>query len=135
MDFGQQRLEQLQQQLQQLQGLMNQPKLPFVQPQQAGPQKMICTIPMVDGLEGARQYLDSLAPNSSYAVFDKEEAAFFLLSVDANGNPGPVKIGRFTLEDAPEPGSNNITRDDFEAFRAEIRGMISKLGRKEAAAE
>ena len=86
---------------------------------------------MVDGLNGARQYLDTLGPNSSSAVFDKEEALFFLLSVDANGNKAPVKIGRFVLEDAPEPGSDNITKADLEAFRAEIRGMISEIARKE----
>ena len=126
MDFGQTQLNNLQSQLQQLQQLMNRPAPGLPQPQQA-PQKVICTVPMVDGLTGARQYLDTLGPNSSSAVFDKEEAVFFLLSVDANGNHAPVKIGRFTLEDAPEPGSNSITRDDLEAFKAEIRGMLSSI--------
>ena len=126
--FNTNQISNLQQQLQQLQSMMTQPRTP--QPQQA-PQKPTVTVPIVDGLAGARQYLDQLGPNSSAAVFDKEEAAFFLLSVDANGNHAPVKIGRFTLEDAPEPGSNAITRDDLDAFRAEIRGMIAALTNKE----
>ena len=126
--FNTSQLSNLQTQLQQLQSMMTQPRTP--QPQQA-PQKTVCTVPMVDGLTGARQYLDTLGPNSSCAVFDKEEAAFFLLSVDANGNHAPIKVGRFTLEDAPEPGSNAITRDDLDAFRAEIRGMIAALAKKE----
>jgi hypothetical protein len=123
-------LDNLQQKLQQLQALMQQPSTPVPQAQ---PQKVISTVPIVDGLAGARQYLETLGPSCSAAVFDKEEAAFFLLSVDANGNKAPVKIGRFTLEDAPEPGSDNITKADLEAFRAEIRGMIAELARKEDA--
>ena len=121
-------LDNLQQKLQQLQALMQQPAAPIPQAQ---PQKVISTVPVVDGLAGARQYLETLGPSCSAAVFDKEEAAFFLLSVDANGNKAPVKIGRFTLEDAPEPGSDSITKADLEAFRAEIRGMIAELARKE----
>ena len=132
MDFGQQQFNNLQTSLQQLQQLMNRPAPGLPQPQQA-PQKVICTVPMVDGLSGARQYLDTLGPNSSCAVFDKEDALFFLLSVDANGNHAPVKIGRFALEDAPEPGSDSITKADLEAFRAEIRGMIASMASKEAA--
>ena len=128
--FNTNQLTNLQTQLQQLQSLMAQPRQAPAQIQ-AAPQKMICTVPMVDGLNGARQYLDTLGPNSSSAVFDKEEALFFLLSVDANGNKAPVKIGRFVLEDAPEPGRDNITKADLEAFRAEIRGMISEIARKE----
>jgi len=123
-------LDNLSQKLQQLQALMQQPATPVPQAQ---PQKVISTVPIVDGLAGARQYLETLGPSSSAAVFDKEEAVFFLLSVDANGNKAPVKIGRFALEDAPEPGSDNITKADLEAFRAEIRGMIAELARKEDA--
>ena len=129
--FNTNQLSNLQTQLQQLQSLMNQPRQAPAQIQQ--PQKMICTVPMVDGLNGARQYLDTLGPNSSSAVFDKEEALFFLLSVDANGNKAPVKIGRFVLEDAPEPGTDNITKADLEAFRAEIRGMIASITNREDA--
>lgn len=125
-------LNNLQQKLQQLQALMQQPVTP---PAPVQPQKVISTVPVVDGLAGARQYHDTLGPSCSAAVFDKEEAAFFLLSVDANGNKAPVKIGRFTLEDAPEPGSNVITKEEFDAFKTEIRGMFSELVKKEATAE
>ena len=53
--FNTNQLSNLQTQLQQLQSLMNQPRQAPAQIQQ--PQKMICTVPMVDGLNGARQYL------------------------------------------------------------------------------
>lgn len=133
--YGTNQFDRLQSQLQQLQSLMGQRSQPVAGAQQQAPQKLVCTVPVVDGLAGARQYLDTLGPNASCAVFDKEEAAFFLLSVDANSNPQPIKIGRFTLEDAPEPGSNTITRDDLDAFKAEIRGMLAGLMKKEVSEE
>lgn len=115
-------LSNLQAQIQQIQQLMNQPRQA---PAQSQPQRITSTIPFVDGLDGARQYLKTLGPNSSAAVFDKEEAIFYTLSVDANGNAAPIKIGRFTVEDAPEPGTDVITKADFEGFKAEIRAALS----------
>ena len=121
-------LSNLQAQIQQIQQLMNQPRQAPAQPQ---PQHITSTIPFVDGLDGARQYLKTLGPNSSAAVFDKEEAIFYTLSVDANGNAAPIKIGRFTVEDAPEPGTDVITKADFEGFKAEIRAALAAMTRKE----
>ena len=120
-------LANLQAQIQQIQQLMQQPR----PTQPAAPQKPTTTIPFVDGLEGARTFLKSMGPNSSAAVFDKEEAVFYTLSVDANGNAAPIKIGRFTVEDAPEPGTDVITKADFEGFKAEIRGILEAMTRKE----
>lgn len=120
-------LTNLQAQIQQIQQLMNQPR----PAQPPVPQKPTTTIPFVDGLEGARTFLKSMGPNSSAAVFDKEEAVFYTLSVDANGNAAPIKIGRFTVEDAPEPGSDTITKADFEGFKAEIRAALAAMTRKE----
>lgn len=121
-------LSNLQAQIQQIQQLMNQPRQAPAQPQ---PQHITSTIPFVDGLDGARQYLKTLGPNSSAAVFDKEEAIFYTLSVDANGNAAPIKIGRFTVEDAPEPGTDVITKADFEGFKAEIRAALAAMIRKD----
>lgn len=121
-------LSNLQAQIQQIQQLMNQPRQAPAQPQ---PQRITSTIPFVDGLDGARQYLKTLGPNSSAAVFDKEEAIFYTLSVDANGNAAPIKIGRFVVEDAPEPGTDVITKADFEGFKAEIRAALAAMTRKE----
>ena len=118
----------LQAQLQQIQQLMNRPA-PGLPPQ--APQKLTTTIPEVDGIEGARTYLKAMAPSSSAAVFDKSEAVFYGLSVDANGNPGPIKRCPFTVEDVPEPGSDTITKADFEGFKAEIRAALAAMTRKE----
>ena len=119
----------LQEQLRQIQSLMNRPAPGLPQP--ASPQKVSTTIPEVDGVEGARTFLKTMGPSSSAAVFDKNDAVFYGLAVDANGNPGPIKRCPFTVEDVPEPGSDTITKADFEGFKAEIRAALAAMTRKE----
>lgn len=125
----------LQTQMQQLQNIMGQ-KPPFTTPlTSAAPQ----AISFVDGIAGAREYLKKLPANSSAAVFDNADAVFYTLSTDANGTPAPIKVGRFTLEDAPEPGDNTLTKADLDAFKAEIRDALAaimpKTRKKEATDE
>ena len=128
-DFYNPQLSSLQAQLQQLQSLMNQkPVLGQVAP------AMQRTIDFVDGEAGARVFLDGMAANTSAAVFDKNSSCFFPLSKDANGTAGPLKRCPFTVEDVPEPGSDTITRADFDAFKDEIRGVLAALAPKEAEA-
>ena len=123
-------LASIQTQMQQLQNILNQ-KPPMVA-QAPSVQIAAQSIPQVEGIEGAREYLKKLPANSTAAVFDKADSVFYGLAVDANGIPAPIKIGRFTLEDAPDPGSNVITRQDFDAFRDEIRSALAALApRKE----
>ena len=118
----------LQAQLQQIQNLMNRQP---VQPQL--PQKTVTTIPEVDGLEGARTFLKSMAPSSSAAVFDKNEAVFYGLAVDANGNAAPIRKCPFTVEEVPEPGADTITKADFDKFKEEIRAVLAGLAQEEDA--
>lgn len=123
-DYFNPQLTNLQTQLQQIQSLMG--KTPQTTPQ-APPQ----AIPQVDGVEGARQYLKTMSANSTAAVFDKADSVFFALAVDANNIPQPIKRCPYTMEDVPEPGSNTVTKQDFEAFRDEIRGALAALVKKE----
>ena len=109
----------LQTQIQQALNLMNRP------PQPQAPTKQATTIPEVDGIEGARIFLKGMAPSSSAAVFDKNEPVFFGLAVDANGNPAPIKRCPFTVEDVPEPGTDTITKADFEAFEQKSMALIA----------
>lgn len=130
MDFGQQRLDQIQQQIRQLQGIMN-GQTPTIPQAPQAPQKAVTTIPLVDGIAGARQFAATLAPNSKAAPFDSKEPVFYAISIDANGNLDPIQIGEFTLKAAPEPSDNTITRDDFNAFKAEIIAMLSAKSKEE----
>lgn len=126
-DYYNPQFSSFQNQLQQIQSMIGKPPVLPVTPPQA--------ISFVDGLDGAREYLKKLPANSSAAVFDNAEAVFYTLSTDANGTPAPIKVGRFTLEDAPEPGENNITKADLDAFKEEIRqalaAMMPKTRKKE----
>ena len=123
-DYYTPQLSSFQQQLQQIQSALGKP--PIIQ-QPAPPQ----AISFVDGVAGAREYLKKMGPNSSAAVFDNSEAVFYTLSTDANGTPAPIKIGRFTLEDAPETGDGGITKADLDAFKEEIRAALAAMTRKE----
>lgn len=125
-DFYPPQLSALQTQMQQLQSILNQKPQTF-SAQAASVQVTPQAISFVDGLDGAREYLKKLPANSSAAVFDNSEAIFYTLSTDANGMPATIKICRFTMEDAPEPGDNSITKQDFDAFKAEIREIISAM--------
>ena len=115
----------LQTQIQQALNLMNRP------PQPQAPQKQATTIEEVDGLDGARVYLKGMAPNSTAAVFDKNEQVFFGLAVDANGVMAPIKRCPFTVEDIPEPGSDAITKDDLAALEQRIMAQIVAYMKKE----
>jgi hypothetical protein len=77
----------------------------------------------VDGIESARSL--PMRPNTTIVVFDKNESVFYLRSKDANGKEAPLKLGPFTLKDAPEPESNTLTRKDLDDFKAEIKAMLT----------
>ena len=124
--FYQPQITNLQAQLQQLQSLMAQK--PTLTPAVPAPQR---TIDFVDGEAGALAFLDGMGANSSAAVFDKNSPCFFPLSKDANGKSAPLKRCPFTIEDVPEPGSDTLTRKDFDAFKDEIRGALAALLPKE----
>ena len=120
-------LQTLQSQMQQLQSILTKPAPTISAQSSSVHMSAIQAIPFVEGLEGARAYLKNLPANSSAAVFDKDDAAFYTLSVDANGIPAPIKIGRFTLEEAPGPEDNVITKQDFETFKKEIRDALASI--------
>jgi len=117
-------LTNLQSQLQQLQSLMG-------QKQAMAPAPPPRTIDFVDGVTGAQVFLDGMGPNSSAAAFDKNESCFFWLSKDANGTPAPMKKCSFTVEDIPTPGTDTITKQDFDAFEAKIMGMLASMTKRE----
>ena len=123
-------LQTLQSQMQQLQSILAKPAPSFSAQSSTVQMSSVQAIPFVDGLDGARAYLKNLPANSSAAVFDKQDAVFFTLSVDANGIPAPIKIGRFTLEEAPDPQADNITKQDFDAFKQEIRDALASMTQK-----
>jgi len=130
-NFYNPQLATIQTQMQQLQNILNQ-KPPIPAPQATSMTAPQQAIAFVDGVAGAREYLKKLPANSSAAVFDNAEAVFYTLSTDANGLAAPIKMGRFSLEDVPEPGDNTITKQDLDAFKAEIREALAAMMPKPA---
>lgn len=128
----------IQTQMQQLQNILGQ-KPPVMPTQAPSTQAAPRSVSFVKGISGAREYLSKMPPNSSDTPFDLDESVFYMLSTDANGTPAPIKIGDFTLRDAPEPGDNTLTKADLDAFKAEIReaiaAMAPKTTRKKEAAD
>ena len=86
---------------------------------------------LVHGREG--KAVRAITPNQKRLVqsADKNDMVFFGLSVDANGNPNPIKRCPFTIEDVPEPGSDTITKADLAAFEQKIMTLIAANMKKE----
>ena len=85
-------------------------------------------VPTVSGIDGARAF--KLGKSSSVALFDVEADVFYLRQTDSNGNEMPLKIGRYTLEDAPKAETDYVTMKDFEALKAEIVSLLRDKAEK-----
>ena len=108
-------LDGLKKQYEQLERLASQHSIPDSQP-------AVQQVPTVAGIDGAREY--RLGKSSSVALFDTESDVFYLRQTDSNGGEMPLKIGRYTLEDAPKSESDYVTVKDFENLKAEILDLL-----------
>lgn len=119
----------------------NQPQAqPQVQPTAPVPQQNPNSgLIWVQGEAGAKSYL--VAPNTTVMLMDSEGDRFYLKSADASGMPMPLRIFEYKEAVQNERGhtqegdlSSYATKDEFEAFKAEIRGMMDRpaKGRREA---
>ena len=84
----------------------------------------------VPGIAGAREYLKNMAASSSQILMDETQNMFFLVRKDANGNPSPITVGKFTVETEPPEESPYISKQDFEAFKAELWAKLGEKGAK-----
>lgn len=83
------------------------------------------TVEYVNGIEGAKKYLETMAPNSSATPFDAHNPIFYVLSKDANGVPAQIQVSDpFTIHLYEEPKPDVITRKDLEDFKADIQKML-----------
>lgn len=93
--------------------------------QQMG-QPAVEQVKSVPGIAGAREYLKNMAASSSQILMDETQNMFFLVRKDANGNPSPITVGKFTVETEPVEESPYISKQDFEAFKAELWERLGK---------
>ena len=81
----------------------------------------------VKGMDGAKEYLAKMAANSNAVLMDYDEAKFYVVSKDANGNPAPVSFANFQLEfEKPPEEPAYVTKQDFDDFKEELRALIGK---------
>ena len=98
------------------------PLVPGFQPAQPASEQ----VKSVPGIAGAREYLKNMAASSSQILMDETQNMFFLVRKDANGNPSPITVGKFTVETEPVEESPYISKQDFEAFKAELWERLGK---------
>lgn len=131
----QQQLQNLNRQYQELGSTIPQvpPALQQPVPQPVVQQPISAPIPVrqiqyVDGLQGAFIYQNSLTPNSSEIIMDKNDNVFYVVSKDANGTPSrQIPRARFDVEELQQEEPIALTRKDLDNFKEEIRQMIADV--------
>ena len=103
--------------------------------QTTAPQLQLPVIPpqiqYVRGMEGAREYLNKMPANGNAVLMDHDQALFYVVSKDANGNPAPIAFANFELKTEELPKDPEyVTKQDFEALRAEIMAALNGKGGK-----
>ena len=130
-------LQQLQGMMGQMAGLMQQASVLAPQPdvapaavsEQPAPPIPTCKkefhkVKQVRGIEGAKEEQAKLMNGESDIVMDEDDPVFYMIMKDENGkSPRRITIGRFTLEDEPEP-PKYVTQDDLASFKQDILNAI-----------
>lgn len=95
----------------------------------------------VQGETGAKSYL--VAPGQTVMLMDSEDNRFFLKSSDNSGMPLPLRIFRYSEQTAGEPQKTPlnapdtearefVTREEFDALKAEISAFTAKSSKGKA---
>ena len=78
------------------------------------------SIQYVDGLSGAEQI--SLPPNSSGVYLDNNKKDMYIIQTDANGKATIQSY--FYKEKEKEKPKEYVTKDEFEKFKAGLKGGV-----------
>ena len=90
---------------------------PNYYPQSANAQPVNGLIP-VTGFEGAKAY--QLPPNSSVALFDKENDIFYIKTTDAGGYPTIREYEFRPIQREQEQRTEYVPRSEFDALVAKV---------------
>ena len=80
----------------------------------------------VDGLDGARAYLQKMLASTKHIVWDSTKDVFYGLEKDANGNPARIKICPYQVTYEPTMEEKYVSREDFNALVAKLDQLIGK---------
>jgi len=83
---------------------------------------------LVDGLEGARSFLQKMLPGTSHIVWDSRQDIFYGLQKDANGQAARIKICPYTVGYEPTMEEKYVSREDFNALVSKIDVLLSQKG-------
>ena len=81
---------------------------------------------IVDGLDGAKAYLQKMLAGTKHIVWDGGRDAFYVLQKDANGTAQRVQICTFTVELEPTMEEKYVTREDFNALVSKLDQLIKE---------
>ena len=79
----------------------------------------------VDGLEGARSFLDKMLSSTKHIVWDSQKDVFYVLQKDANGTPARIQICPFQVTYEPTMEEKYVSKDDFNALVAKLDQLLS----------
>ena len=93
-------------------------------PPSASPSPPLRTVQSVHGIEAAREEQSKLKAGESAILLDDNDAVFYMIVKDKEGkSPKKIQVGRFTLEDEPDP-PKYVTQDDLASFKQDILDAI-----------
>ena len=96
-------------------------------PVQQSAQQAVNQYDCVDGLEGAREFLQKkLLSGAKHIVWDTQKDIFYVIRKDANGVPERIKICPYTVELEPTMEEKYVSRDDFNALVAKLDQLLKK---------
>ena len=111
-----------------------------MQAQNPSPITQLKPMEWVDGEVGARafQMPAGWPANTLIPMWDSTDTVIYLKSVNQVGMPNPMQKLKYTMEEvtptpalvsgqtAPSQPGQYITKDDFDEFKKEIKGMLTK---------
>lgn len=80
----------------------------------------------VDGIDGARAFLQKMLASTKHIVWDNQKPVFYVLQKDANGSPDRIRICNFTVELEPTMEEKYVTREDFNALVTKLDRLIKR---------
>ena len=80
----------------------------------------------VDGIEGARAFLQKMLASTKHIVWDNQRDVFYVLQKDANGQASRIQICSYTVELEPTMEEKYVTKDDFNALVSKLDQLLSK---------
>ena len=104
------------------------PYQPFQQLQQNPYRQQPQTVTQVSGIDSARQI--RLPPNSSMFALDYDQKHVYAVYTDG---AGVVTAVPYLLTPVSQESQRYVTQEQFEQWKAEVNGHLSKLGRTDAA--